>query len=102
MPGSDQGPAAIVTWCLPANSSAREPGEHPAEPIGEVRSGAAETDEETGSSWCSRPGTAARTLPEPAGGAVVLGAHVASRSFPGGLRPRPAARQPDPGLRDCW
>jgi hypothetical protein len=46
-------------------------------------------------------GRGTRTLPESAGEAAVLGAHVASRSSRR-PRPRPAARQPDPDLRDCW
>lgn len=102
MPGSDQGLAAVVIWCLPASSSARGPGEHPAAPTGEVRSGAAETDEEMEELlvFVAR-GRGTRTFPEPAGQAVVLGAHVVSRSS-GRLRPRLAARQPDPDLRDCW
>jgi hypothetical protein len=48
MPGRDQGPAAVVTWCLPASPWPEgrvriRPG-----PIGEARSGAAGTDEQMG------------------------------------------------------
>jgi hypothetical protein len=65
---------------------AREPGAHPVGPTGEGRSGAAETDEETEELLAFvATGRGTRTLPGPAGQAAVLGAHVASRSFPGGF-----------------
>jgi hypothetical protein len=76
-----------VIWCLPGSSSARGPGAHPAGPAGEVRSGAAGTGKEMEELLVLvARGRGTRTLPEPAGRAVVPGAHVVSRSFPGGLR----------------
>ena len=97
MPGRDQGLAAVVILCLPASSSARGPGAHPVEPIGEVRSGAVGADEEMKEflPFVAR-GRGARTLPEPAGEAAVLGAHVASRSSLGGF-----GRSWPPGARSC-
>jgi hypothetical protein len=84
--GQNQGLAAVVIWCLPASSLARGPGAHPAGPVGEVRSGAAETDEVMEDLLVFvAGGRGTRALPEPAGQVVVLGAHVASWSFPGGF-----------------
>ena len=71
--------------CRPASSLARGPGTHPAGPIGEVRSGAAETDAEMKELLVFVARVAARALPEPQARPLSLGAHVASRSFPGGF-----------------
>jgi hypothetical protein len=77
------------------------PGAHPVESIDELRSGAFETDEELEVPRVRGRGRGTRTLPEPAGKAVVRGAHVApGRS--GRLAPRLVGRQPDPDLRACW
>jgi hypothetical protein len=86
MPGRDQDLAAAVIWCFPASSLVRGPGAHPVEPIGEVRSGVVENDEQIEEFLAFVARVAARgPCPEPAGEAVVLGAHVACRSFPGGV-----------------
>ena len=103
MPGRDQGPAAVVTWCLPASPWPEgrvriRPG-----PVGEARSGAAGTDEQMGEFLAlAAGGGGTRALPEPAGQAVVPGAHGASRSLPGGLGHGRPPGSPILTLRDHW
>jgi hypothetical protein len=99
MPGRDQGLAAVVIWCLPASSLARGPSAHPAEPAGEARSGAAGTEEMEEFPLFVARGRGTRTCLSRQARPVALGAHAASRPFPGGFRPRLAARQPIPDLR---
>jgi hypothetical protein len=83
---AEPGPGGRGDLVPPGQLIGPRAGAHPAESIGEVRSDAAETDEEMEELlvFVAR-GRGTRALPGPAGEAAVLGADVASRSFPGGF-----------------
>jgi prevent-host-death family protein len=98
--GGDQVLAAVVIWSLPASSFARGPGGIDRRPAQRC----VETDDEELEGLCVfvARGRGTRTLAEPAGEAAVVGAPVASWSFPGGIGhgwpPGRRAGHPDPDL----